>query len=73
MFIDIESTLPNKLYSMRPTTVRKSNLYKHGKNQKGYMPNVNNAYPGSGIIGDFYFVRHIYISLIFLQKIYLIM
>lgn len=26
---------------MRPTTVRKSNIYKNGKNQKGYMPNVN--------------------------------
>lgn len=29
---------------MRPTTVRKSNIYKNGKNQKGHMPNATSGH-----------------------------
>ena len=41
---------------MRPTTVRKSNIYKNGKNQKGYMPNATSGHIREWIYERFSFL-----------------
>lgn len=55
VFIDIEITLQSRLYSMKPTTVRKNNIHKSGKTRKTCIPMLTVVISGSGIVRDFHF------------------
>lgn len=58
MFTGIENTVQNRLYSMRPTTVKKkkkNKIYKNGKIRKDICRMLTVVISGTGVMEDFHF------------------